>query len=730
MSELKTIRYEKGDDRIVTLVMDDPDSSANTMTPQFLDDYERVVDMLQDDRDDIAGVLLTSAKSTFFAGGNLSTLYRAGPEDAEEFARRNNATKRAMRTFETLGIPTVAVIDGAALGGGLELALACHHRVATSNRRVQVGQPEVTLGLLPGGGGVVRITRMLGVMDGLQKVLMQGQRHRADQALEIGLLDEVVEDVDAAMDAARTFIAENPESVQSFDQPGYRVPGGTPSQESFRQMAPAIGGNVTKQLKGADQHAPRAIAAVAFESLQVPVERAFEIETRYFTELACTSPQSRSMIQAFFFDLQAINKGRSRPDGVEPREVSKVAVLGAGMMGAGIAYQCARVGLDVVLKDVSLENAQTGKDHSERLVARSVERGRVSQEKGQALLDRITPTAGYADCADVDVVIEAVFEDMDLKHRVYAEIEEVVGDDTLLCSNTSTLPITQLAQGVSDPSRFVGLHYFSPVDRMPLIEIIRGEQTSDETLAHAFDLVLTQRKTPIVVNDSRGFYTSRVIGTFLREALAMVGEGISPVLVERAGNRAGYPAPPLQLQDELTLTLPLKIAREYERAAEAAGEEYVEHPGQAVMRRLVEEFGREGRSSGAGFYEYDEDGTRQHLWPGLADAFGGQDTIPMEDAVERMLFAEAIETVRCMDEGVITSFADANIGSIFGIGFPAWTGGAAQYVDQYEGGTTGFVARCKELADRYGERFTAPQSLIEKAERGEPLRPEETRGLR
>ena len=452
-----------------------------------------------------------------------------------------------MRAFETLGVPTVACINGAALGGGLELALACHHRIATENPKTKVGQPEVKLGLLPGGGGTVRITRMLGYVNGLMSVLVQGQEYRVDKAVELGLLDEVVTDDDAMIAAAKQWIKDNPDAKQPWDTDGYRVPGGTPKQDSFLQNVPGVPGNLKKQTKGADYHAPKAIASAAFESLQVPFDRALEIEARYFVDLVCNSPQSKNMTQAFFFDLQAINKGRSRPDGVEQQFGKKVAVLGAGMMGAGIAYQCAKVGMEVVLKDVSIEGAEKGKDYSVKLVEKGIKRGKVTEEKGRALLDRITPTADYADCEGADVLIEAVFENMELKHKVYSEVEPFLADDALLCSNTSTLPITKLAEGVSDPSRFVGLHYFSPVDKMPLIEIIRGEQTSDETLARAFDSVIQQRKTPIVVNDSQGFFTSRVIGTFLMEALAMVGEGISPVLVERAGQQAGYPAAPLQL---------------------------------------------------------------------------------------------------------------------------------------------------------------------------------------
>lgn len=722
MSDTTTIEYSKDDDGIVTLTMDDPSASANTMTAQFMDDFRTVVNRLQDE-EELAGVILTSAKKTFFAGGNLQMLMALGPEDADDFHAGVMEGHRTMRALETLGAPVVACLNGTALGGGLEIALACHHRIAADKKGTKVGQPEVKLGLLPGGGGVVRITRMLGYVNALMNVLVQGQELRLDKAVELGLVDEVVADDEAMIAAARQWIADNPDAKQPWDTDGYRVPGGTPKQESFLQNLPGVPGNVKKQLKGADYHAPKAIASAALESLQVPFDRALEVEARYFVDLACNSPQSKNMTQAFFFDLQAINKGKSRPDGFEQRFGEKVAVLGAGMMGAGIAYQCAKVGMEVVLKDISVENAEKGKDYSRKLVEKGVSRGKVTGEKGQALLDRITPTADYEDCAGADVVIEAVFESMELKHKVFADVEKAVADDALLCSNTSTLPITKLAEGVSDPSRFVGLHYFSPVDKMPLIEIIRGEQTSDETLARAFDSVLQQRKTPIVVNDSQGFFTSRVIGTFLMEALAMVEDGVSPVLVERAGEQAGYPAPPLQLQDELTLTLPLKIDAE---ARKALGDDYVEHPGMPVMKRMVEEFEREGKAAGAGFYEY-ADGKRTGLWQGLYDAFGGTDTIPLQDAIDRMLFAEAIETVKCFDEGVLETFADANIGSIFGIGFPAWTGGVAQYIDQYPGGTTGFVARCKELADAYGERFTPPQSLAEKAERGEPFRPADTR---
>lgn len=724
-----TLRYDRDADGVVTITLDDQSQSANTMRSQFVDDYEKVAQKLQDELDDVSGVILTSAKKTFFAGGDLNELIQAGPDDVEEVATNVRRIKAILRTIETLGKPVVAVLNGAALGGGMELALATHRRIAVDTKGVVMGQPEVKLGLLPGAGGVVRVTRMLGIMNGLLSVLLQGTDLRIDKAQELGLVDEVVADAAAGDAAARAWIAANPESAQPWDAKGYRIPGGTTKDKAFVANSPALPANLKKQMKGAHYDAPHHIMAAAIEGSGVDVETAFEIEGRYFVDLVCNSAQAKNMTQAFFFDLQAINKGESRPDGFEPWTATKVAVLGAGMMGAGIAYQCAKVGIDVVLKDVSVANAEKGKDYSRKLVEKAVSRGRSTQEKGDELLARITPTEDYADLAGCDLVIEAVFESTELKHQVFGDLEPVVNDDALLCSNTSTIPITELAKGVQRQDDFIGLHFFSPVDKMPLVEIIRGEQTSDAALAKAVDLVQQIKKTPIVVNDSRGFFTSRVIGTFLNEAVAALAEGVHPVQIERASSAAGYPAPALQLMDELTLTLGTKIRKEYKAEIEAAGGTYEAHPADAVIDRMVE-LERGGRVHGAGFYDYDDEGKRVGIWPGLAAEFGADEDTRIhdgdaqlhQDLIDRMMFAEALETVKCFDEGVLTTFPDANIGSIFGIGFPAWTGGVAQFIDQYPGGTAGFVARCKELAGTYGDRFAAPASLAQKAERGESFR--------
>ncbi|MFE5021899.1 3-hydroxyacyl-CoA dehydrogenase NAD-binding domain-containing protein [Streptomyces sp. NPDC056656] len=718
MTESTTIRWEQDETGIVTLVLDDPNQSANTMNQAFKDSIAAIADRAEAEKDSIRGIIYTSAKKTFFAGGDLKDMMKVGPENAQQAFETGTGIKHSLRRIETLGKPVVAAINGAALGGGYEIALASHHRIALDAQGSKIGLPEVTLGLLPAGGGVTRTVRLMGITDALLKVLLQGTQYTPKRALENGLVHEVAATPEEMLAQARAFIDANPESQQPWDKPGYRIPGGTPANPKFAANLPAFPANLKKQTNGAPYPAPRNILAAAVEGSQVDFETALTIEARYFTELV-TGQTAKNMIQAFFFDLQAVNSGANRPKGIEKRPVRKVAVLGAGMMGAGIAYSCARAGIEVVLKDVTADAAARGKGYSEKLCAKAVSRGRTTQEKADALLARITPTAEPQDLAGCDAVIEAVFEDPALKHKVFKEIQHVIEPDALLCSNTSTLPITLLAEGVERPVDFIGLHFFSPVDKMPLVEIIKGERSGDEALARAFDLVRQINKTPIVVNDSRGFFTSRVIGHFINEGVAMVAEGIEPASVEQAAAQAGYPAKVLSLMDELTLTLPRKIRNETKRAVEEAGGTWAGHPSDVVIDRMVEEFDRPGRSGGAGFYEY-VDGKRAGLWPGLREHFTKPGyEIPFKDMQERMLFSEALDTVRLLEEGVLTSVADANIGSIFGIGFPGWTGGVLQYINGYEGGLPGFVARSRELAERYGERFQPTALLVEKAEKGE-----------
>ncbi|MFM9377162.1 3-hydroxyacyl-CoA dehydrogenase NAD-binding domain-containing protein [Gordonia sp. VNK21] len=715
------IAWEKDADGVVILTMDDPNQGANTMNDLYQSSMAATVERLEAEKDDITGVVLTSAKKTFFAGGDLKDMTAERTETKEEIAaaitERTNGIKAVLRRLETLGKPVVAAINGAALGGGLEIALHCHYRVAADVKGVKVGLPEVTLGLLPGGGGVVRTVRLLGIQNALMGPLLQGPSYGPAKAKETGLIDEVVASIDELIPAAKKWIAANPEAAQPWDVKGYKIPGGAPTSPALAANLPALPALLRKQIKGANMPAPRAIMAAAVEGAYVDVDTADQVETRYFVSLV-TGQVAQNMIKAFFFDLQHINGGGSRPEGFDKYTAKKVGVIGAGMMGAAIAYVSAKAGIEVVLKDIDLEAAKRGKGYSEKLEEKAVKRGKTTEEKSKALLDRIHPTVDAADFKGVDLVIEAAFESVEVKNKVFQEIEDIVEPDAVLGSNTSTLPITILAEGVKRSEDFIGIHFFSPVDKMPLVEIIKGEKTSDAVLAKVIDYTLQIRKTPIVVNDSRGFFTSRVIGTFVNEAIAAVGEGVEPAFIEQAGSQAGYPAPPLQLMDELTLTLPQKIRKETEAAAIAAGETPAQHGSFPVVDWMVDN-GRTGRKDGKGFYDYDAEGKRELLWPGLREQFkSGSTEIPLKDMEERMLFAEALETVKCFDEGVLTSVEDANIGSIFGIGFPAWTGGVVQYINGYEGGVAGFVARAKELAAAYGDNFTPPASLAEKAEQG------------
>ncbi|KZZ26656.1 3-hydroxyacyl-CoA dehydrogenase [Alcanivorax sp. HI0083] len=718
MSEQTAIRWEKDADNIVVLTMDDPNQSANTMNELYGKSMAAVVERLEKEKDEIAGVIITSAKKTFFAGGDLRDLLKARKEDGPQFLAGVTEIKRQLRIMETLGKPVVAAMNGTALGGGLEIALACHHRVAINDKSAQFGLPEVSLGLLPGGGGVTRIVRMLGIQDGLMKVLMQGQRMKADKAQKIGLIDELVADRDEMMAKAREWIKANPKAMQPWDQKGYKIPGGDPKNPKFAVNLPAFPANLKKQVKGANYPAPLAIMSAAIEGAAVDFDNASLIEGRYFVSLV-TSQVAKNMITAFFFNLQAINGGASRPDGVEKFRAKKVGVLGAGMMGAGVAYVTARSGSHVVLKDISAENAEKGKDYSRKLLDKEISKGKMTEEKKEEILGRITATADAKDLEGVDFVIEAVFENTELKHKVFQEIEDVVNPDAVLGSNTSSLPITGLAKGVKKKDNFIGIHFFSPVDKMPLVEIICGKDTCPEALAKTYDYCLQIKKTPIVVNDARGFFTTRVIGTFANEGIAMLGEGVNAQSIEQAAMQAGYPVGTLNLIDEINMETALKIGKAARDDAKREGTELPpEHPAEVVMKKMVEELDRPGKLQGKGFYEYPENG-KKHLWPGLTDAFGGSKDMPFEDIKERMMFIESLEAVKCFDEGVMDSVADANIGSIFGIGFPAWTGGVMQYINQYEGGLRGFVARAQELAKLYGERFNPPASLLEKAEKGE-----------
>jgi 3-hydroxyacyl-CoA dehydrogenase/enoyl-CoA hydratase/3-hydroxybutyryl-CoA epimerase len=609
-----------------------------------------------------------------------------------------------MRALETCGKPVAAAINGLALGGGFELTLCCHHRVVADDPKIQLGLPEVKVGLFPGSGGSQRVPRLIGAQQALM-MITEGKTMRPKEAVSSGLVHQVVP-ADQVVEAAKTWVREKGDPKAPWDKDGFKVPGGLPYSPQGAQVF-IVGNAMLRKQSYGNYPAVVNLMKSVYEGLQVPMDAAIRIETRYFVKTLMT-PQARAMIRSLFLSMQELNKGSARPKGAAPSEAKKVAVLGAGMMGAGIAHACARAGLDVVLKDVTVQAAERGRAHAEKLLGREVAKSRLSADRAAAVLARITATGEVADLAGCDAVIEAVFEDPALKHAVFAEVEPVLAPGALLASNTSTLPITGLATGVSRPADFIGMHFFSPVDRMPLLEIVVGEQTGDAALARAFDLGRRIGKTPIVVNDGRGFFTSRVIGRFLDEAIGMLAEGVPAPSIEQAALQAGYPTGPLALADEVSLSLIQRIRRQFEAAA---GADFVALPAHALVDTMLHEHDRPGRAAGRGFYDYDN-GTRGRLWRGLAGLATAEGrAIPLIDLQERMMVAEALDALRCQEEGVLRSAADGDIGSLLGIGFPAWTGGVLRYVRQYDGGPAGFAARATELAKTYGERFTPPASL-------------------
>jgi 3-hydroxyacyl-CoA dehydrogenase/enoyl-CoA hydratase/3-hydroxybutyryl-CoA epimerase len=702
---MKTIQYSLVDG-IATITFDEPNSPVNTMCLQWQDDMSEVAAQVLKDKDAIQGILLASNKTTFFAGADLKGAMRLQPSDAPKIFEEIERVKRNFRTIETLGKPVVSLLNGTALGGGWEVALVGHHRIAIDDKKIQFGLPEVTLGLLPGASGVTKMTRHLGLM-GAQPYLVEGKTFNPAEAKGLGLVHDLVapgENAAAEMRAkGLAWIAANPAAQHPWEAKGYKVPGGLPSSPAVAQMlavAPAV---IKKNTRGL-YPAPEAIMACMVEGLQVDIETALRIESRHLSKLM-TGTQAKAMINTFFFNLNAIKSGQSRPAGVPRFKPTKVGLLGAGMMGAGIAYSQASKGIVSVLKDVSQEKAELGKSYSAKITQGRVDKGRMTAEAQQKILGLIQPTASAADLQGCDLIIEAVFENRELKAKVTQEAEPMLAEGGFFASNTSTLPITGLAKASRDGKKFIGIHFFSPVDKMKLVEIIRGAETDDETVARAYDYVQALGKFPIVVNDSRGFFTSRVFGTFVMEGAAMLGEGIPAAAIENAGMQAGMPVGPLAVLDETALTLSLHVMEQTKADFAAEGKTYEVTPGELVVEKLVKEHNRPGRAGGGGFYEYPaEKGAKKFLWPQLKPLFEKSDKAwNITDLKDRLLYRQAVETARCLSENVLTSAHDANIGSIFGIGFPAWTGGAMQFI--YGMGIEAFEARAAELAAEYGKGF-------------------------
>jgi 3-hydroxyacyl-CoA dehydrogenase/enoyl-CoA hydratase/3-hydroxybutyryl-CoA epimerase len=702
--------YDKDAGNIVTVTMDMPGRKQNVIDREFGKAMFDMLDRLQAEQG-LAGVILMSAKKDFVAGADIDMLFAM--EDPEEAFNTLEQMKAGLRRLETLGRPVVAAMNGTALGGGYEVALACHHRVAVDDDRVKIGFPEVTLGLMPAGGGVSRLPRMIGLQASFP-FLCEGRQVTPKRALEAGLVDELAVDREDMLAKARAWIAANPDAAQPWDQKGYRMPGGDPRHPKVAQMlavAPAI---LQDQTYG-NYPAPLSIMSAAVKGAVVPLETSTRIESRHFAELV-TGKVAKNMIRAFWYQLNEINGGGSRPDGVEPIDTHKVGVLGAGLMGHGIAYVTAAAGMDVVLKEVTRAKAEEGKARVEKILAKGVEKGRTSEQEMAAILDRILPTDSADDLTGCDLIVEAVFENRELKAKVTQEAEARITDEAVFGSNTSTLPITGLATASARPDNFIGIHFFSPVHRMRLVEIICGEQTSDRALAKVFDYVLKIRKTPIVVNDSRGFYTSRVFGTYINEGTALLWEGNNPRTIEVAGRKAGMPVGPLALYDEVGISLAKHIRDQTRRDLEAAGETLDEPPHIEMLDIMVTEHGRGGRAEGGGFYDYPDDGPK-HLWPKLTEMFPLRGAaVPFDEMIERIMFAQAIEAARCFQEGVVRSVADANIGSVFGWGFAPFKGGTLQYINDY--GMRRFVERSRELAASYGPRFDPPEILLEMAKKG------------
>lgn len=712
---MKTIQYSLAEG-VATITFDEPNSPVNTMCLDWQQDLSTVTAQVLADKAAIKGIVLASNKSTFFAGADLKGLMRSKATDGPKVFAEIEAMKKNFRTLETLGVPVVSCINGAALGGGWEVALVGHYRIAVNDKKIQLGLPEITLGLIPGASGITKMTRLLGLM-GAQPYILEAKLFNPAQALDLGLVHELVSDASELRERALAFIAANPTSQHPWDDKAYKIPGGTPSSPKIAGglvVAPAMMKKTSRGL----YPAPEAALCAMVEGAQVDFDTALRIESRYLARLA-VDPVAKNMVNTFFFNMNAIKSGQSRPKDVARFKPTKVGVLGAGMMGAGIAYAQASKGIATVLKDVSQEKADLGKAYSTKITQPRVDKGRMSPHDQAALLSRITATDKAADLQGCDLIIEAVFEQRDLKAKVTQEAEPMLASGGFFASNTSTLPISGLAKASANASKFIGIHFFSPVDKMKLVEIIRGAQTDNETVARAYDYVQALGKIPIVVNDSRGFYTSRTFGTFVLEGISMLEEGIPAAVVENAGLQCGMPVGPLTVLDQTSLSLSVHVMDQTKADFAAEGKTWEPSPGQLLVQRMVKELNRPGRAAGAGFYDY-ANGKKLQLWSGLKTEFENA-TVAWDIATlkDRILYRQAVETARCLSEGVLSTVHDGNIGSIFGIGFPAWTGGALQFI--YSMGVDAFAKRTTELVQSCGPRFALTNEVIACLKKHQPI---------
>ena len=705
----KLLSFSVDADGIGTLVIDQVENSANLFSEDFIKKYVETARRAIAD-DSVKGVIVTSGKPIFMAGANLHALL-AGIPDSQSFTASIMEMHHGLREIETGGKPFVAAINGTALGGGLELCLACHHRIALNSTKIKIGFPEIKVGLFPGGGGTVKAPYLLGIQSALM-YLLQGIEARPQKALKDGLIDAVAETQEEMMEAAKAFILSTPNPVQPWDNKKHKIPGGGMWTPNGVQTMVGASGNVGKLTHGNYPSAQK-IIKVIHDGIQIPVDRALEIEARYFTA-AVQTPEAKNMIRTGFFGIQNAAKGKARPKDQPKHEIQKLGVLGAGMMGAGIAYVSAKAGMDVVLKDVTVEGAEKGKAYSTTLLDKAIAKKRSTPEKKEALLAKITPTDDPNAVEGSDLIIEAVFENVELKDKVTKETEAVLGEDKIYGSNTSTIPITLLAKSSARPENFIGIHFFSPVDKMPLVEIIVGEKTSDKAIAAAVDYTVAIKKVPIVVNDSRGFFTSRCFGTYVTEGMFLLEEGVPAPMIERVATKIGLPVGPLAVHDEVSLTLSVHIFE-----SDPAEKSAAEKRSYAMVKDLVENHQRTGKRDGAGFYDYPKGGQKK-LWPGLKDIYTPNvDALTEEVVKKRMLHRQVLESYRCLDEGVLRSTTDGDIGSILGWGFPIFTGGALSYIDYV--GIDNFIADCDAFKAEFGERWDVPQSLRDLAAAGKSI---------
>ncbi|MGC1938449.1 MAG: 3-hydroxyacyl-CoA dehydrogenase NAD-binding domain-containing protein [Pseudolabrys sp.] len=710
-------------DGIAVITWDMADRSMNVITTGVIEELGALVDKVAADSA-IKGAVATSGKDAFCGGADLTMLEGMGAVFAnlvrtkgEEAAAafvfdESRKLSQVYRRLETSGKPWVCALNGTAMGGGFEFALACHYRVATDNPRTRLGLPEIKVGLFPGAGGTQRVARMLPPADALQ-FLLKGEQLKVDRAKAMKLIDAVVPQGDL-IKAAKDWIKAGGKAKAPWDTEGFRLPGGPVYSKAGMMTFPAA--NAIYRRETYDNYpAARAILQVVYEGLQVPFDTALRIESRWFAKIL-RSPEAAAMIRSLFVSMQELNKGARRPANEPPTSLKKIGVVGAGFMGAGIAQVSAAAGLQVVMIDRDQETAEKGKAALHKALSDRVMKGRMKGAERDEWLARILPTADYAALKDCDLVIEAVFEDRKVKSEVIAKIQAVIGDKAIFASNTSTLPISSLASEFKDPARFIGIHFFSPVDRMMLVEIILGKQTGNKALAAALDYVRGIRKTPIVVNDSRGFYTSRVVGTYIREGHLMLTEGVPAAMIENVGRMAGMPVGPLALNDEVAVDLAWKILKATEADLDAKA---IDARQKTLLREMVEKRGRFGRKNGKGFYDYPANGPKK-LWPELVDFQLKQldpDKIDIEELKLRLLGIQALETSRCFEEKVLTDVREADVGSILGFGFAPFSGGTLSWIDMM--GTKRFVELCRKLDKKFGARFAPNKLLLDLAQRGE-----------